>query len=336
MVCICRLMINILVQFVVISWFTWQGDTAQRCWLTDWSPEDWIHHVNERALLSFACLLPHFLAKSCHFPASIKYPQSIHCLLNRPSCSLHKEKNVVDVMDARLNTQQDPSGDISFLTCLPSVVSPSTFVSLQFLHRFRQYTHTRFVWFYVDVLLSQKTWTDLVLLSKLTGALGMRWTHCHQKHTQAQKCAHKKKSVESVVAWCEQRAGPSVFLGALQQGKRPQLCCLEWDRCGGGHKCVFYFIFLTVCVCVTVCVFCSWERLCCQKSSQNRSWQPLSQTQRWEQCVCGCAGGACLHLSVGCMSHRRYSLAYNHTIMYMRPTPNTCYMYILTHLHRLY
>lgn len=128
-----------------------------------------MHHVNERAFLSSACLLPHFLAESCHFPASIKYPQSIHCLHNRPSCRLHKEKNVLDVMDARLNTQQDPSGDISFLTCLPS-----TFVSLQFLHRFRQYTYTRFVWFYVDVLLSQKTWTDLVLLSKLTGALGMR------------------------------------------------------------------------------------------------------------------------------------------------------------------
>lgn len=79
LLCICRLMINILVQFVVISWFTWQGDTAQRCWLTDWSPEDWIHHVNERALLSSACLLPHFLTElsfSCFHKVSSVHPLS--------------------------------------------------------------------------------------------------------------------------------------------------------------------------------------------------------------------------------------------------------------------
>lgn len=151
--------------------------------LIDWSHEDWIHHLNERAPLSSHLLLPALSFLSREMSSSPTPPI-------RPSHSLHQEKGeMYSPHNKRGLGGGDSMGCGSGVTC-----SGSHGPCLD--------------WVYVALIFVAKIWSDLVLLSKCTEALSKRWTQCHRKkRTQKQEHAHNQGACqESAVCSLQTRA----------------------------------------------------------------------------------------------------------------------------------
>lgn len=184
-------------------------------WLIDWSPEDWLHHVNERTPLSsrLPLLAPFFfLAEGCHFLSPTQYSQFTLSLPIKPSYRLHKEKPYLKMKCGwgnGLSSQytlepgcRHHSSHISSFCCQSICLCVSS-VPVQ-----AQAGHTRtFCLVLCCFNFVTRTWSDLVLLSKLTGALGIKWTHCHKKSIRRRTWRWRW----SAVACCKHRAGPSFF-----------------------------------------------------------------------------------------------------------------------------
>lgn len=150
--------------------------------MTRWC-EGWIHHVNARAPLSSCSSSPFlslFLAESCQFSHSVLsvLPVSPHQALSKPQQVQKKSYGFT-------SQYASEPGDFTFL---PSSFKPSACVILQF---WCSIAESAFCLVLCCFNFVSKIWCDLVLLSKLTGALGMRWTHCHSKHMQANEHAQK-------------------------------------------------------------------------------------------------------------------------------------------------
>lgn len=140
-------------------------------------------------------------------------------------------------MDFPLNTQLILSLQSAFRSRFSLPLCPSICTSPPVPAGRRQNTH--FVWLCCFNFVT-KTWSDLVLLSKLTGALGVKWTRCHRKHTQAcarlthtLKIVHRQR-VQLHTVSREWAGGEELDISLCQRrfkNVRGQLCLLEGEVC---------------------------------------------------------------------------------------------------------